>query len=108
MKLKDIKLSSRQMLLDIGSMSKQASRLLDQGKEYNALLQAIIEIDFYYNDNVSIPSLKELSDRTGIDYNRSRKLLRLIYEDLFCLDDEYNGLGRLLIKTSGIKYINES
>jgi hypothetical protein len=80
--MKEDSLSTKDMLLNIGSMRHKALRLADQKKKYSELLRIILEKDFYYDDNESIPSLKELSSATGLKYGKIRKLIEEAYSDL--------------------------
>jgi hypothetical protein len=82
------KFSSKEMLLDISSMRSRAIDLLKEGKEYNTLLATITEKDYYYDDSISLPSIKELSERTGLKYDLIRKQLKQIYEDLLPLSED--------------------
>lgn len=75
------KRSTKGMILDISSMRSRAIRLLDKKNDYNDLLEALTNVD-YYNDDIGLPSVKELSEKTRIDYNKIRKQIRSIYDDL--------------------------
>ena len=91
MKRKEIKLSSRQIILDIGSMRKHAMKLLETEHEYNALLSTLLRTDFYYDDNAPLPSLKELSIDSGVKYGKVNRQLRMIYEELIFTKEKDEG-----------------
>lgn len=83
-------LSSKGVLLDISSMRGFASQLLGKGKRYEALLRLIIEKDYYNDNDLPLPSLKELQERLGLKYALVRKHLFEIYDDL--LDHQENSI----------------
>jgi hypothetical protein len=76
------KLSSVQMILDIASMRKQAMKLLDEDREYRHLLKIITAKDYFYDEDLHIPSVKELAQLSGLAYDKVRKQVRDIYTDL--------------------------
>jgi len=86
----DTKLSSKELLHDISAMRKFAMQLLQKGKAYENLLKLIIDKDYYYSENISFPSIKELQAELGISYPVIRNQLARIYDDL--LDYEENGI----------------
>lgn len=90
---KDFNLSSKQILLDIGSMIYRAQKLLTEEHEYNALLKAILKIKYYFDEYEHLPTLKELSADTGIKYNKVRKQIREIYDDLLFGYDKESSQG---------------
>jgi hypothetical protein len=85
---KEVKLSTRQMLLDIGSMAHHAKYLLESDKAYNPLLKLLIDMNYYYDEDVSLPTVKGLSEELNLNYGKVRKQIRLIYEDLLCLNSD--------------------
>jgi hypothetical protein len=76
------------MLYDIGSMQHRARMLQDKGKDYDQLLKHINTLDFYYNEAVPKPTIKQLQEQTGIDYSKVRKHIREIYLDLIVGKDD--------------------
>lgn len=76
------KLSSKQMILDIGSMRSRAIELLRHNKQYNSLLKVLTEKDYYYDDNVPMPNIKDLSEKSELKYDKVRRYLKDIYYDL--------------------------
>lgn len=76
------KLSTRQIILDIGSMQSQAKILYSKGHKYSRLLEVLIEISFYYDEDIPVPTLKDLSALTGIKYQKLRKQISEIYNEL--------------------------
>ncbi len=58
------RLSSKQMLLDIGAMRKYALKLLEENKPYTHLLKEILIDDYYYVESKPLPSIKELVQRS--------------------------------------------
>lgn len=76
------RLSSKDITLDISSMRSFAYKLLGRGKDYDALLKVILEKDIYNDDDVKIPSIKELMERLNMPYSKVRRDLNEIYKDL--------------------------
>jgi hypothetical protein len=85
--MKDDSMSTKDMLMNISSMKQKAMLLAGNGKTYNNLLKDILARDLYYDDDASMPSLKELSQATGVAYGKIRKQVEDIYQDLI-LDHE--------------------
>ena len=79
---KDIKLSSKQMLLDIRALNSIAARLLGGGKPYEHLLKVLLDMNYYYDDEAELPFLKALAKMTSLSYGKIRIQLRQIYNDL--------------------------
>ena len=92
------------MLLDLSSMRSRAMGLLKNGKDYNTLLAAITEKDYYYDDSLKLPSLKELAEYTGLKYDVVRRQLRQIYEDLLPHDE--NGTPFYFNKVKYVFYLD--
>ena len=78
-------LSTREVLHDITTMGVSLSTLLNKGKDYDKIIQYIIDNKFYYNLYQSIP-LKKLSQEIGYPYQTFQKLVHQIYRD--ALDNE--------------------
>lgn len=76
------KLSTKGMILDICSMRSRAKHLLDKNPEYAVLLVALTSEDYYNDEDLSIPTIKELSEQTGISYSVVRRQLDKIYSDI--------------------------
>lgn len=76
------RLPSKKMILDITSMRSRAKEYLNTGKDYNDLLKTITDQEYYYNEDLPIPTMKELAELSGISYSKIRKQLDKIYFDL--------------------------
>ena len=74
--------SSKGVLLDISSMRNFAIQLIGKGKKYEALLKLIVEKDYYNDDGLKLPSINEIKERLGMSYEKVRKQLFEIYDDL--------------------------
>ena len=75
-------LRTKDMLLDIGSMLSRAKKYSELDKPYQELLQAIVQIPYFSDEDGNFPTIKELSRQTGIKYDKIRKGIRQIYDDL--------------------------
>jgi hypothetical protein len=70
------------MILDICSMRSRAIKLLKNTNEYNSLLETITAKDYYYDEDLQFPSLKQFAEMAGIKYDKARRQLIKIYNDL--------------------------
>lgn len=86
----ETRLSSKDLMLDITSMHRFAEQLLGRGKDYEDLLKFLLAKDYYYDENISLPTFKELQEELGMAYPLLRKQLSSIYEDI--MNYEGNGL----------------
>lgn len=86
--MKEQSLSSKEMLLNIGSMTGNATKLLKLNKSYSKLLEQILKYDFVQHDDAPAPSIKELVKASGLKYEAVRTQLQAIYHDLIVGDDE--------------------
>ena len=69
------KLSPKGIILDICSMRSRAKKLLSLNPEYANLLNVLTAKDYYNDEDLSIPSLKELSEAANISYSVARRVL---------------------------------
>jgi hypothetical protein len=76
------KLSNKGMIIDICSMRDRTRKLKNDNLEYSSLIEAITAKNYYNDESLSIPSLKELSIIANISYPKSGKILRKLYADL--------------------------
>lgn len=70
------------MILDICSMRSRAIKLMKFENDYNPLLRVITEEDYYYNEDLKFPSLKDFAALADIKYDKARRQLVKIYNDL--------------------------
>ncbi len=80
-------MSTKGMLMNISSMKGKAMKLTENGKAYDVLLKDILARDLFYDDDTPMPSLKDLSVATGLQYGKIRKYVEETYHDLV-LDHE--------------------
>lgn len=111
--MKEESLSTKSMLLDIGAMRSQALPLLEKEKPYSGLLRVILSRDFYYKDDVPVPTLKELCSETGLTYGKAKKLIEQIYFDLVLAEEGLRPVFsfkrqrfEFLLHGRGKKYLN--
>ena len=82
--------STKGMILDICSMRSRAKKLLKLNPEYSSLLSVIISNDYYYDEDLKFPTIKELSEKAGISYGIARRHLKLIYDNLCSYDERFD------------------
>ncbi|QKJ63339.1 hypothetical protein [Flavobacterium sp. M31R6] len=83
-------ISTKQILIDLLSIKDQVKKLFENQKEFNSLVTYLCAKDYYNDDNIPFPTLKEIEIGTGLNSNQLRKQLLRIYEDLFNYDPIYN------------------
>lgn len=74
--------SSKGMLLDIFSMRSRAIKLLEKENNYNILLKVLVETDDYYDDDIPLPTIKELSEKARLAYHVVRRQVSEIFTGL--------------------------
>ena len=84
------KISTKQVLIDILSIKFQVKKIFENREEFNSLLTFLCEKDYYNDDEIPFPTLKEIESRTGLNGNQLRKQLLKIYNELFNYDSKYN------------------
>lgn len=57
--------------------------LFNFNTEYTTLINFFTEKDYNDDDDIPIPSLKEIESKTGLQTNQLRKQLLNIYQELF-------------------------
>lgn len=78
--------SSRLILLDMAAQRSRVRKLIERGIDYNKLLDFLIEDDELFNEEATLPSLKELSEKLQLSYSVIRRYLSHIYTDLLDID----------------------
>lgn len=81
------KITARSMLKDIWAMRKFALQLTGRGRAYDTLLKHILKDDYYYDEDIRYPILKEIQSELGLSYSVVRNQIQEIYSDL---EDVYN------------------
>ena len=80
--------STKDRLYNICTMRAFAKQLIGKGKPYEKLLKTILLKDYWYNDDIEIPNIKEFAELVNLPYDKARKYINMIYEDLY--DQEEN------------------
>lgn len=83
-------LSTKQILIDLLSIKNHVKKLFENQIEFNALVTFLCEKDYYNDDDIPYPTLKEVEAGTGLNSTQLRKQLLRIYENLFNYDSIYN------------------
>ena len=95
------------MILDICSMRSRAKKLLINEPEYASLLRVITAKDYYNDEDLKIPSVKDLAVETEISYSVARRQLSVIYDHLCSYDEKLDfpfdfPVSRILVSINGI------
>tara|TARA_R100000935_G_scaffold29362_1_gene49653 strand:+ start:5563 stop:6168 length:606 start_codon:yes stop_codon:yes gene_type:complete len=77
------KLSVKQVLIDLLSVSEQLRRILKEFPEFQRILNYLLEKEFYDNDEISIPTLKNIEENTGLKAHAIRKQIKGMYALVF-------------------------
>ncbi|WP_335967335.1 hypothetical protein [Galbibacter sp. PAP.153] len=77
------KISIKRTLLDLLAIPEQVSIAFDDNPRYQKLLSFLLSKDFYNDDNLSIPTLKEIEAETGLKSYHVRKQIEEMYEYLY-------------------------
>jgi hypothetical protein len=93
-------ISIRDRLYDICNMRLFAKQLLGKGKVYDQLLKTILSKDYAYNYDIETPNIKKFAELSGLSYDKVRKQISLIYNDL--VNHEETGVK---ISIKKVKYI---
>ncbi|AZQ44100.1 hypothetical protein [Nonlabens ponticola] len=79
------KISIKQIILSLLSVKEQLYKNFKNDNRYNMLLEYLMSKDFYYDDELPVPSVKLISESTEINTYQVRKriieLNELIYND---------------------------
>lgn len=75
--------SAKSAIYDILIVKEQVLRVFGNESKYKVLLNFITAKDYVNDENLSIPSMKEIATVTGIKYPHLFKLIRELYDKLF-------------------------
>ena len=89
------KISPKRALLDMLGVKEQVFEFYKSEEKYLPILTFMMAKDYYNDDDVQLPSLKEVEASTGIKSYHIRKLLLEMYEKLFDYNSGYKfGFGQ--------------
>lgn len=86
--LSNKRLSTKEMLKDIGSMRKLALELANSNAKYSHLLRILLADDYFYSDKKTVPTLDSLCKASGMNAGKVRKLIEVAYNDLVLKEDK--------------------
>jgi hypothetical protein len=81
------KISVKRILVDLISIMPQIERDFKSKERYSQLIGFLSSKDYYEDEDLAYPTLKEIEAKTGLKTHQIRKQLKEIYEQLF--DREY-------------------
>ncbi len=87
----ELKLSIKQVLLDLLSIWDQVKDHFKESPKYETLINYLSEKDYYNDEDLSIPNLTEISKETGIKPHMLRKQLKEMNDKFFHFEE-----GRVL------------
>ncbi|MBI4947906.1 MAG: hypothetical protein HY840_16065 [Bacteroidetes bacterium] len=90
--MKNTTLSTKELLLSIPAMRKQALQLFGKGKPYEELLKEILKYDYYDDEkDHHLASNKELQQKLNLTAGKIKKQLEQIHNNI--LDEAWNHAG---------------
>ena len=85
----ELKLSIKRVLLDILSIKQQVFDAFKDRKDYRELLLFLMEKDYYEDEELPIPTLKEMESILGLKIQQLRKMLKNIYYEFYSYEKNY-------------------
>ncbi|WP_047247486.1 hypothetical protein [Maribacter thermophilus] len=82
------RVSIKQMFIDLLLILPQVNSYARGDEKFNELLNFLNDKNYYLNDELPIPTFKEISEETGIPINKLRGLIKNLYMGLV---NEVNG-----------------
>jgi hypothetical protein len=83
-------ISVKQILVDLISIMPQIIKEFSNNEKYKPLIDFLNAKDYYYDDDLPYPTLKQIEAETGIKSYHLRKQLKEIYGHLFDYEYDYN------------------
>ena len=83
------RISIKQVLVDLISILPQITKEFANEFKYEKLIAFLNAKDYANNDELRYPTLKQISEETGIKALQLRKQLKEIYDSLFEYDNEF-------------------
>ncbi|WP_271766764.1 hypothetical protein [Aquimarina algiphila] len=85
-----LRVSVKQMLVDLLSIQPQVMKLYRDNEKYQTLIQFLCAKDYYNDEDLLYPTLKEVEVGTGIASHKVRKQIKEIYNSFFDFETEYS------------------
>ena len=76
------KFSARNALYDLFSIAPQLKNVRNNRPEFDALIGFILSKDFYKDEEIPYPTLKEVEEELGLKTHTLRKLIKDLYNDI--------------------------
>lgn len=83
-----IRESVKRMLIDLIDILPQANAYAKESGKYKEILRFLNSNNYYLNEDMPMPTYKEISNETGLSVEKIRKQIKNLYLDLV---DSYNG-----------------
>lgn len=75
-------ITTKNMILVICSMRNHAQHLVNNGKDYQELLNYLFSLDFFWDEDKPHPVVKDICAATGLTNGKLKRLTSLIFKDL--------------------------
>lgn len=86
----ELRVSVKQMLVDLLSIQPQVIKLYQDNIKYQALVKFLSAKDYYNDEDLPYPTLKDVEVGTGLASHKVRKQLKEIYNSFFDFETGYS------------------
>lgn len=84
----EFKIPPKKIILSLLSIIDNLNAKYNNHSEYSEILKYLASKNFYYDEELPIPSIKEISLATGLKEYQTRKRIRKLYELIFDEDSD--------------------
>lgn len=77
--------SPKQIIKDVMTMRNLVISMLDKTKKYYPIFKILTDKDYYNDENLHYPNIKQLAELTGSSYGVTRKLLIEGYKEIYLM-----------------------
>jgi len=84
----EIKIPFRKIVLSILSIKEQLYKKYKDNEDYRDILNYLMSKDFYYDDEIALPTVRSIKEATGIKDYHIRKRIKKLYENMFEYESE--------------------
>jgi hypothetical protein len=91
--------SPKQIIKDVMTMRNLVISMLDKTKKYYPLFKILTDKDYYNDEDLAYPNIKQLSEWTGLSYQSTRNLLVKGYKEIYLMTYDHP------VQINSVKYI---
>lgn len=94
------KLTTKEMIIVICALRNHPTGIVNNGKEYEDLLNYLFSFDNVWNEDTPYPTIKKICAATGISSGKLKRLTTLIFKDLITDRDQ-----DLVLNINRVEYV---